>query len=286
MSLPASKKLLYALGLLNCVADVVAGGELLQILLCMGRQTFNAIDKLHHRLLRHLLPPRECLELLVRVGHRVPAHDCLDGLRKHLPAVVQVPIKDGAVELQLGHALQSRGIGKQGVPQAHTQVAQHCGVSEISLPSTDGQLVAHVVHGGVGHAQVALAVLKVDGVYFMGHCGGAHLASDCLLLEVAEGNVAPDVAVKVNEDVVEPDDSMVQLRDVVVGLDLGDVGVEGEAQRIHKLLCYLLPVHLGVCGQVRVVVANGTCHLAEERHLSSQVPLPLQPRGKNSHLFP
>eukprot|EP00983_Pelagomonas_calceolata_P078361 1154237-Pelagomonas_calceolata.AAC.5 len=42
-------------------------------------------------------------------------------------------------------------------------MSTHCGVSEISLPSTDGQLVAHVVHGGVGHAQVALAVLKVDG---------------------------------------------------------------------------------------------------------------------------
>lgn len=43
-------------------------------------------------------------------------------------------------------------------------------------PPADGQLVDQVVHQRVGHAQVALAVLKVDGVDLVGHGAAANLA--------------------------------------------------------------------------------------------------------------
>lgn len=44
----------------------------------------------------------------------------------------------------------------------------HRGICEVALPARDGQLAGQVSHGGVGDAQVALAVLKVNGVDLQG----------------------------------------------------------------------------------------------------------------------
>lgn len=72
MSARASQVPHHVLGLLDSVTDVVAGCELFELLLGMSWQALDAIYKLHHGLLCDLLPARECLELLVRVGHSIP----------------------------------------------------------------------------------------------------------------------------------------------------------------------------------------------------------------------
>lgn len=58
----------------------------------------------------------------------LPAHDSLNGLSQHLPAVVQVSGQGSRVDLQLADTPQGRGVGQQGVANANTQVAQHSGV--------------------------------------------------------------------------------------------------------------------------------------------------------------
>src|SRR5690606_40532508 len=70
----------------------------------------------------------------------------------------------------------------------------------------------------------------------MGHGGGAYFAFNGFLLEVAEGDIAPNIPVQVNQDGVEATDGIEQLGDVVVGLDLGGVGVPAQAQAFYELL--------------------------------------------------
>jgi glutathione S-transferase len=55
-----------------------------------------------------------------------------------------------------------------------------------------------------------------------------------LLLEVAQRDVAPDVADQVDQDGVGARHGVEQLGHVVVRLDLDGVGVEGQAQRFDE----------------------------------------------------
>jgi hypothetical protein len=66
------------------------------------------------------------------------------------------------------------------------------------------------------------------------HGGGTHLAGLHLLLEVAERDVAPDVAAQVEQDGVEARHRVEELGHVVVRLDLDGVGVELEPQRLDE----------------------------------------------------
>ena len=119
----------------------------------------------------------------------------------------------------------------------------------------------------VGDAQVAFGVLEIDRVDLVRHGGRADLAGHGLLLEVAEGDVAPHVAVEIDEDGVEARDGVEQLGDVVVRLDLGGIGVPGQAQvLLDEFAGVGFPVHVRIGGQVGVVVAHGTVDLAEQRH--------------------
>src|SRR5690606_2226116 len=118
-------------------------------------------------------------------------------------------------------------------------------------PAGDRQLAGQVLEDGVGDAQVAFGVLEVDRVDLVRHGGGADLAGHGLLLEVAEGDVAPHVAVEVDQDGVEAGDGVEQLGDVVVRLDLGGVGVPGQAQiLLDEFAGVGFPVHLRIGGQV------------------------------------
>ena len=73
--------------------------------------------------------------------------------------------KRGTKEFQDVRTAQRGGVREQGVAQANAQVAQDCRIRQVALPARDRQLGGQVRHAGVGHAQVALAVLKVDGVH-------------------------------------------------------------------------------------------------------------------------
>lgn len=59
---------------------------------------------------------------------------------------------------------------------------------------------------------------KTRITYLVWHGGGADLAGDGALLKVADGDVRPDVAVKIDEDGVEALQCAKQLRIVVMWL--------------------------------------------------------------------
>ncbi len=161
--------------------------------------------------------------------------------------------------------------------QAGAQVAQHRGVGQVALPAGDRQLAGEVLEDGVGDAQVAFGVLEVDGVDLVRHGRGADLAGHGLLLEVAEGDVAPDVPVEVDQDGVEAGDGIEQLGDVVMRLDLGGVGIQSQAEVVFDEGTRIgFPIDVRVGGQVSVVVAHGAVDLAQRADGGDLLDLALQ----------
>src|SRR5690606_7385586 len=120
-------------------------------------------------------------------------------LGQHFPAVVQVFGDARRVQLQLADALQACFIGDDAVGEADSEVAQYGGIGQVTLPAGNRQFAGQVLQDGVGYPQVAFGVLEVDRVDLVRHGRGADFAGNGLLLEVAERDVAPDVAVEIDE---------------------------------------------------------------------------------------
>ncbi len=215
----------------------------------------------------------------------VAAHQGLDRFRQDLPGLLQVLVQALRVDLELRQPLQGCLPGDQAVRQPHAQVAHHGGVGEVTLPAGDGQLAGEVVEDRVGQAQVALGVLEVDGIDLVRHGGGAHLAGHGALLEVAQGDVAPEVPVQVDQDGVEAAQDVEQLRHAVVGFDLGGVGVPAQPQGLDEAAAERFPVHLRVGTEVGVVVAHGAVHLAHEHGVAQLLALAGQAVGAVGQLL-
>ncbi len=161
--------------------------------------------------------------------------------------------------------------------KANAQIAQHGGVGQVALPAGDRQLAGQVLHDRVGDAQVAFGVFEVDRVDLVRHGRGADFTRNGLLFEVAEGDIGPDIAIKVDQNGIEARDCIEQLGDVVVRLDLGGVRVELQAQGLlDELLGVGFPVDCRIGGQVGVVVADRTIDLAQQRNALDLGNLALQ----------
>ena len=78
-------------------------------------------------------------------------------------------------------------------------VAQHGRVGEIALPARQRQLVGEVPQQRVGDAEVAFGIFEVDRIHLVRHGGGADFAGDGALAQIAERDVAPQVAAQVDE---------------------------------------------------------------------------------------
>ena len=101
----------------------------------------------------------------------------------------------------------------------------------------------------------------------MRHRGGADFAFLEFLFEEPEGDVAPDVTVKVNENRVGARNFVKELGHVVMRLDLNGVRVEGKSQALlNDALTVRFPVVVGVGDEVRVEVADGAVHFGVELH--------------------
>ena len=117
-------------------------------------------------------------------------------------------------------------VSNQAIGQAHSQVAQHSGIGEVTLPARDRQFLGEVAKYRIGQTQVALGVLEVNRVHFMRHSGRANFALNRALLKVAQRDIAPYVAIEVDQDRIEAANGIKQFSDVVVRLDLSGIGVE------------------------------------------------------------
>ena len=142
----------------------------------------------------------ELLEGFVGVGVCLAAQYCLYGFGHHGPVALEVGTQGVLVEQQFAEAFERALHGNGDVAEWHANVAQHCGVGEVALQAAHGQLLCQVGEQCVGHAEVALGVLEVDGVDLMRHCAAAYLSGFHALAEIAHGDILPYVAVEVDDD--------------------------------------------------------------------------------------
>mmetsp|Transcript_127897 Transcript_127897/g.408971 ORF Transcript_127897/g.408971 Transcript_127897/m.408971 type:complete len:223 (+) Transcript_127897:471-1139(+) len=158
----------------------------------------------------------------------------------------------------------------------HADVPQHRGVREVPLKPADGQLLGEVLQDRVGHAEVALRVLEVDGVHLVRHGTGADFAGYNLLLEVVHGHIHPDVPAHVRQDGVDPLHCVEDRAHVVVVLDLCGVLLPLQAELLRaEGVAEAAPVDVGEGHQVGIHVACGAAELAGVRNRGQQLQLPL-----------
>src|SRR3546814_12639666 len=79
-----------------------------------------------------------------------------------------------------------------------------CSSDLVALPAADRQLGGDVFEQRVGDAEVALGVLEVDRLDLVRHGRAADIAGLDRLLEVAQRDIAPDVAAQVDRTGVDP----------------------------------------------------------------------------------
>eukprot|EP00962_Isochrysis_galbana_P006308 scaffold1704_cov100-Isochrysis_galbana.AAC.1 len=177
----------------------------------------------------------------------------------------------------LAQPLEQRGVSDRAVRQPHPKVAHHRRVGQVSLEPRDGKFLGKVGQHGVGQAEVAFSVLKVDRVDLWGRMGGRR----CVPL----GDVGPHIAAEVEAHHVEPLHRVEQRRDKVMRLDLGGVRVVHESERLDKPLCKCWPVGAGHGGDVGLVGAAGAGALAQDRRGLHGRHLRPQPRHHVCHLL-
>mmetsp|Transcript_67060 Transcript_67060/g.178607 ORF Transcript_67060/g.178607 Transcript_67060/m.178607 type:complete len:287 (-) Transcript_67060:291-1151(-) len=163
------------------------------------------------------------------------------------------------------------------MPKRDAHVSQNGGVGEVPLQSAHRKLLREVLEDRIGHAQVALGILKVDRVDLVRHGAGPDLPCHDLLLEVLHRNIHPDVAAQVDEDGV---DALHRVKDgthVVVVLNLRGVLLPLEIQvRPAEVVGKGPPVDVRVGHEVRVHVAGGPPKLARARNLPQEIELRLE----------
>src|SRR5690554_2161643 len=255
-------------GLFDGITDVGVRSQGAQFGLGFFRN-FQGLHEILDDFRAHGFAAGQVLEFFVGLFDIVAAHHGLDRLGQYFPGVVQVFVQAGRVDFQLAQAFQGGFVGNQAVGETNTQVAQYGRVGQVTLPAGNRQLGRQVAEDGVGDAQVAFGVFEVDGVHLVGHGRGANFAGHRLLLEVTQRDVAPDVPVQVDQDGVEAGNGIIQLGDVVVGLDLGSVRVPVQAQALDEFFGVGGPVYIRIGRQVGVVVAHGAVDLAHDFHFTN-----------------
>src|SRR4029453_27672 len=105
------------------------------------------------------------------------------------------------------------------------------------------------------------------------------------LPEIAERNVAPDVAIEIDQYRVRVREHVAIFRDAVVRFDLCRIGTELETEGDHDTRAEALPVDVRIRNQVRVVIADRTVHLALDRELGKCGDLAVEARDDVGELL-
>ena len=146
------------------------------------------------------------------------------------------------------------------------------------MPAADRQFRAEVFEQCIGEAEVALCILEVDRVDLVRHRRRTDFPGLEHLAEVAERNVAPDVAREVDQYRVRAAYRIADLGDAVVWFDLRRVRVEHQAKVLDEASCKRWPVDFGVGGHVCVVVADRAIDLAGQLDRGDLTALAFEPR--------
>src|SRR3989344_3451564 len=112
--------------------------------------------------------------------------------------------------------------------------ALHCRVGQVALQARYREFPREVLEKRVAHAPIALRVLEIDRIHFVGHRRRTDLSFLRLLGYPAVGNVAPHVLRKVDEYGIRAAQTIEELGIGVVGLDL--------CRYLVELELYLVPI--------------------------------------------
>ncbi len=138
---------------------------------------------------------------------------------------------------------------------------------------------------GVGQTQIAFRVFKVNRVHLVWHGGRTDLAFFEALLEVTQGDVAPNVTVEVQQNGVGAGNRVKQGSHPVMRFDLNGVDVLRQAQTIQHLLAEGWPVNFGVSREVRIVVTGCTVQFSQRLNSGDGANGVLQAGGHVGELF-
>ena len=121
-----------------------------------------------------------------------------------------------------------------------------------TLPAGNREFLSKEGKEGVSHAEVAFGVFEVNRVDLMRHCGRTDFAFFELLLEVVQGDVAPDIAVQVDQDRVGTSNGIEEFSHVVMRFDLNRVRIECQVQTVfHDIACESRPVFVRISDRDR-----------------------------------
>ena len=90
------------------------------------------------------------------------------------------------VEFELVQTLQQGLVGQDCIAQSHAHVAQHRAVRQVALPAADGQFFTQVAQHGIGQAEVAFGVFKINRVDLVWHGGRANFTGLQTLFEITQ----------------------------------------------------------------------------------------------------
>mmetsp|Transcript_106938 Transcript_106938/g.319764 ORF Transcript_106938/g.319764 Transcript_106938/m.319764 type:complete len:425 (+) Transcript_106938:335-1609(+) len=268
------------------VANVVEWRDCFQLVLDAVSHT-EAVDERVDALLRHrLVGPCELLQRFVRIWVLLTPQDALQRLGDDNPIALEVSPDGRLIDQQLPEPTLDGRERYCGVPERDPQIPQDRGVGEVALQSAHGQLLRQMLEDRVGHAEVALSVLKVNRVDLVRHGAGPDLSCHDLLLEVLHGDIHPDVAAHVHEDGVDALHRIENGAHVIVVLNLRGVLLPLQPKaRLAELICEGPPVDVLVRHQVGIHVPCGPPKLARVRDLPQEPELSLQTLDEDLELL-
>ena len=216
-------------------------------------------------------PARELLQPLVAIGH---AGGAQHGLHR-LTSTSQAASKSAA--MRCGSAstlasprpseLQAISVCPSATPRLRStveSVRSRCQRETGSFRRSGEQRI--------GDTAVAFRILEVDRVDLVRHGRGADLAGHRALAQVAQRDVAPDVARQVDEDHVDRGERIAVLADPVVRLDLRGQGLYSSPSELDEARATAGQSSAGQRADVGVEVADRAIPLAEDRHRRPALP--------------
>ena len=116
----------------------------------------------------------------------------------------------------------------------------------------------------VGQAEIAFRIFKINRIDFVRHRRGTDLAGFQLLPEQTQRDIAPDVAVKVDQNRIDTDKGVEQLGQSIVRFDLDGVRIKFQAQPLDETARKAFPVKIRIRRQMRVVIADRAVDFAQQ----------------------
>ena len=139
---------------------------------------------------------------------------------------------------------------------------------------------------GVGQAQIAFGIFKINGVDFVRHGTGSHFTRLDFLLEIIHGNVRPNVAAQINQDGVDALQVVKVGRQVVVVFDLrgGEGAVQSQGFR-DELIRKRMPILIWIGGVVGVEIARSTTEFSAKGNARQEHALLVDPCLKHANFL-